>query len=42
MVSCTKYLADDNRKVTNRTGQSLPSNILCKPENDNLVKYMKT
>jgi len=41
MVSgCTKYLADDNRKrITNEeTGQSLPSNILCKPENDNLVK----
>lgn len=40
VTGCTTYLADDNRKrITNEeTGQSLPSNILCKPTNEQLIK----
>ena len=36
---CTKYIADDNKKrvVYEVTGQSLPSNILCKPSDDDLA-----
>jgi YidC/Oxa1 family membrane protein insertase len=44
---CTKYLSDNNNKriVNETTGQSLPSNILCKPESAELKaiyeKYSK-
>ena len=36
---CTKYIADNNKKrvVYEVTGQSLPSNILCKPSDDDLA-----
>ncbi len=39
LTGCTKYLSDDNNKrITNQeTGQSLPSNIICQPENKNLI-----
>ena len=38
-TGCTKYLEDDNKKrITNETtGQSLTSNILCKPEDKELL-----
>ena len=38
-TGCTKYLEDkDNKRVTNEaTGQSLTSNILCKPEDEELL-----
>lgn len=37
-TGCTKYISDDNKRITNEvTGQSLTSNILCKPESDDLV-----
>lgn len=38
-TGCTKYLSDDNKKrITNeKTGQSLTSNILCKPTEENLI-----
>lgn len=37
-TGCTKYLSDDNNKrvINDETGQNLPSNILCKPTDDNL------
>lgn len=40
LSGCTKYISDDNKKrvVYEVTGQSLPSNILCKPEDKNLLK----
>lgn len=40
LSGCTKYLTDDNNKriVNESTGQSLPSNILCKPTADELLK----
>ncbi len=33
LTGCTKYITDDNKKriINESTGQSLPSNILCKP-----------
>ena len=36
---CTKYLSDDNNKriVNETTGQSLPSNILCRPTEKNIL-----
>ena len=39
LTGCTKYLSDDNNKrITNeKTGQSLTSNILCKPTDKELV-----
>ena len=39
LTGCTKYLADDNKKriVNSETGQSLPSNILCKPTDEKLI-----
>jgi len=39
LTGCTKYLSDDNNKrITNeKTGQSLTSNILCKPADKELV-----
>lgn len=41
---CTKYLEDDNnKKITyEKTGQTLPSNILCKPTNNEIEKLYKT
>ena len=38
LTGCTKYLSDDNNKrITNeKTGQSLTSNILCKPKDKEL------
>lgn len=35
---CTKYLTDEesNRVINEETGQTLPSNILCKPTEENL------
>ena len=47
-TGCTKYLSDDNKKrITNeKTGQSLTSNILCKPQDKELLsiyeKYEKS
>lgn len=40
MTGCTKYLQDDTKKriVNEATGQSLPSNILCKPTSEELIK----
>lgn len=39
-TGCTKYLSDDNNKrvINEKTGQSLPSNILCKPTDKELIK----
>jgi len=39
LTGCTKYLSDsDNKRITNeKTGQSLTSNILCKPTDKELV-----
>ena len=39
LTGCTKYLSDDNNKrITNeKTGQSLTSNILCKPKDKELI-----
>ena len=40
VTGCTKYLKDENNKnVQNvETGQNLPSNILCRPEDENVIK----
>lgn len=40
LTGCTKYLEDGNKKriANEETGQSLPSNILCKPEDEKLIK----
>ena len=42
-TGCTKYLSDDNKKrITNEsTGQSLTSNILCKPTDEKLINIYK-
>ena len=42
-TGCTKTLKDENKKtVTNpETGQSLTKNILCRPENSELVSLYK-
>ena len=42
-TGCTKYLSDkDNKRIINEeTGQSLTSNILCKPTDKELVKIYK-
>ena len=39
LTGCTRYLTDDNNKriVNEATGQSLPSNILCKPTSEELL-----
>ena len=41
-TGCTKYLSDnDKKRITNeKTGQSLTSNILCKPEEKELFDKM--
>ena len=38
LTGCTKYITDDNNKriINESTGQSLPSNILCKPTTSDL------
>lgn len=40
---CTRYISDNNKRIVNdETGQSLTSNILCKPTSKNLLKlYIK-
>lgn len=40
LTGCTKYLQDDNKKriINESTGQSLPSNILCKPTSNELLE----
>ena len=40
LTGCTKYISDDNNKrISNEaTGQSLPSNILCQPTDEKLLK----
>lgn len=40
LTGCTKYISDENNKriVNEATGQSLPSNILCKPKDQELLK----
>lgn len=40
LSGCTKYISDDDNKriVNETTGQSLPSNILCKPKDEELLK----
>lgn len=42
-TGCTKYLSDDNKKkiVNEVTGQSLTSNILCLPEDEDLLNIYK-
>jgi len=43
LSGCTKYITDDNNKriVNEATGQSLPSNILCKPTSEELLSIYK-
>lgn len=40
LTGCTKYLSDDNNKriINETTGQSVPSNILCKPTTQDLLE----
>lgn len=40
LTGCTTYLKDDKNKnvIYEKTGQSLPANILCKPSNKNVVE----
>lgn len=42
-TGCTKYLTDaDNKRITNEvTGQAVTSNILCLPEDEDLLKIYK-
>lgn len=42
-VGCTKYIKDENNKtvVYEETGQTLASNILCKPEDENIYNFYK-
>lgn len=39
LTGCTKYLKDSDKKriVNEETGQSIPSNILCQPKDQNLL-----
>ncbi len=43
VTGCTKYVTDDNKKrvINEDTGQSLTSNILCKPESEALNNIYK-
>lgn len=43
VTGCTTYLKDDHNKnvVYSKTGQNLPSNILCKPSNADVIKLYK-
>ncbi len=39
LTGCTKYVTDDGKNVReDTTGQNLVSNILCKPEDENVLK----
>ena len=40
LTGCTKYLKDDNKKtiINEKTGQSITSNIICKPTNKEVIK----
>jgi len=40
VTGCTKYVKDDNKQavINETTGQTLTSNILCKPESEELLK----
>ena len=41
-TSCTKYIKEDNKSVVyETTGQTLASNILCKPVNEDLYNFYK-
>jgi len=41
-TSCTKYMKEDNKNIIyEATGQTLASNILCKPEEENLSNFYK-
>ena len=41
-TGCTKYIKEDNKNVIYQTtGQSLASNILCKPESEELYNFYK-
>ena len=41
-TSCTKYMKEDNKSVVyEATGQTLASNILCKPVEENLYNFYK-
>ena len=42
-AGCTKYIKDENNKtvVYEATGQTLASNILCKPEDENIYNFYK-
>lgn len=48
LTGCTKYIKDENKKVIRNieTGQNLPQNILCRPEDKDILKiyndYNKT
>lgn len=43
LSGCTKYLKDDKGQIIKNeiTGQNLPSNILCRPEDENVLKIYK-
>lgn len=43
LTGCTKYLKDSDGKIIKNeiTGQNLPSNILCQPEDKNVIKIYK-
>lgn len=40
LTGCTKYLKDDNKKtiINEKTGQSITSNIICRPTNKEVIK----
>ena len=42
-TGCTKYIKDENKKtvIYEETGQTLASNILCKPEDENTYNFYK-
>ena len=42
-VGCTKYVKDDDKRqvINETTGQTLTSNILCKPTTDDLLAVYK-
>ena len=44
MTGCTKQLKDVNGKIVKNesTGQTLPSNILCKPTDNDIIKLYET
>ena len=41
-AGCTKYMKEDNKAVVyEKTGQTIPSNILCKPVTEDLYNFYK-